>query len=209
MQETYNRYDNAGHLIASSLHMIDDKVNKTFQYLYDIDATGQQNRIRAFGDANGNSILVYNENHQLVIVNQGKGDGKDRAETSRYIYNADNQILSKIHDDGKHGVERMEYHYTNGNIEAQTGVDAEGKNQSKLDTGNYAFFQMLDDSHPGGVSHYTIRSGDTLQGIASAVYGTSSLWYLIADANGLTAESSLTEGNVITIPNTAQTGRID
>ncbi|MFZ6747114.1 hypothetical protein ACO0LC_28175, partial [Undibacterium sp. JH2W] len=41
------------------------------------------------------------------------------------------------------------------------------------------------------------------------VYGTSSLWYLIADANGLTAESSLTEGNVITIPNTAQTGRID
>ncbi|MFZ6770199.1 LysM peptidoglycan-binding domain-containing protein [Undibacterium sp. Di26W] len=209
MQETTNQYDAAGHLLASSLHMIDDKVNKSYQYLHDIDATGQENRIRAYGDANGSSSLVYNANHQLVTVNQGKGDGKDRAEITNYLYNADNQILSKIHDDGKHGVERMEYHYTNGNIEAQTGIDAEGKNQSKIDTGNYALFQMLDDSHPGIVSRYTIRTGDTLQSIASAVYGTSSLWYLIADANGLMADSHLIDGNVITIPNTAQTGKID
>ncbi|MES2039354.1 MAG: LysM peptidoglycan-binding domain-containing protein [Pseudomonadota bacterium] len=189
--------------------MIDDKVNKTYQYLHDIDATGQETRVRAYGDANGSSELVYNANHQLVTVNQGKGDGKDRSEITNYIYNADNQIISKIHDDGKHGVERMEYHYTNGNIQAQTGVDAEGKNQSKIDTGNYAMFQMLDDAHPGSISHYTIRTGDTLQSIASAVYGTSSLWYLIADANGLNADSSLTDGSVITIPNTAQTGKID
>lgn len=33
---------------------------------------------------------------------------------------------------------------------------------------------------------YTLQSGDTLQSIALQVYGDASLWYLIADANGLT-----------------------
>ena len=33
---------------------------------------------------------------------------------------------------------------------------------------------------------YTVQSGDSLQSIAQMVYGDASLWYLIADANGIT-----------------------
>jgi YD repeat-containing protein len=49
-------------------------------------------------------------------------------------------------------------------------------------------------------SRYTVQSGDTLQGIAASLWGDSSLWYLIADANGLSADSALTAGQGLAIP---------
>jgi len=40
-----------------------------------------------------------------------------------------------------------------------------------------------------------------LYSIAAAVWGDSSMWYLIADANGLTADADIASGQVIRIPN--------
>ncbi len=57
------------------------------------------------------------------------------------------------------------------------------------------------DAVDSASSSYTIAQGDTLQSIAQAVWGDSSLWYLIADANGLTAGSTLVAGATISIPN--------
>ncbi|HEY0303062.1 MAG TPA: LysM domain-containing protein, partial [Rhizomicrobium sp.] len=50
-------------------------------------------------------------------------------------------------------------------------------------------------------SSYTVGDGDTLQSIAAAMWGDAALWYLIADANGLTASSELAAGQTIAIPN--------
>jgi nucleoid-associated protein YgaU len=47
---------------------------------------------------------------------------------------------------------------------------------------------------------YTVRAGDTLQGIAAALYGDSNLWYRIAEANGLSGGASLTEGQSLNLP---------
>ena len=47
---------------------------------------------------------------------------------------------------------------------------------------------------------YTVRAGDTLQSIAYGIYGDSSLWYKIAQVNGLSAGSVLTEGQSINLP---------
>jgi nucleoid-associated protein YgaU len=41
---------------------------------------------------------------------------------------------------------------------------------------------------------YTVRSGDTLQGIAAALYGDGNLWYRLAEANGLSGNTALSEG---------------
>lgn len=59
---------------------------------------------------------------------------------------------------------------------------------------------------------YTTQSGDTLEGIALQVYGDASLWYLIADANGLTnrndrageRDSQLHAGARLNIPSAAK-----
>ncbi|MBN8811110.1 MULTISPECIES: GH-E family nuclease [unclassified Sphingomonas] len=47
---------------------------------------------------------------------------------------------------------------------------------------------------------YTVRAGDTLQGIALSIYGDSNLWYRLAEANGLTGASALVEGRTLTLP---------
>jgi len=50
--------------------------------------------------------------------------------------------------------------------------------------------QMTDGTLPNApqdnLGDYTLKAGDTLESIALQVYGDSSLWYLLADANGVT-----------------------
>jgi YD repeat-containing protein len=48
---------------------------------------------------------------------------------------------------------------------------------------------------------YTVRTGDTLQAIAQGAYGDSSLWYRIAEANGLASNNDLKVGQTLNIPN--------
>ncbi|MBC7286268.1 LysM peptidoglycan-binding domain-containing protein, partial [Hoeflea sp.] len=48
---------------------------------------------------------------------------------------------------------------------------------------------------------YTVRNGDTLQSIARAIWGDAAMWYLLADANGLTGSEALTADTVLTLPN--------
>ncbi len=49
-------------------------------------------------------------------------------------------------------------------------------------------------------SLYNVQAGDTLQGIAAQVYGDASLWYKIAQANGLSGSSALTQGQRLNLP---------
>lgn len=51
-------------------------------------------------------------------------------------------------------------------------------------------------------STYIVQQGDTLQSIANAVWGDASLWWMIADANGLTG-GKLTAGVSLTLPTRA------
>lgn len=56
-------------------------------------------------------------------------------------------------------------------------------------------------SAPGsGGGSYTVQRGDTLQGIAQAMWGDANLWYKIAEANGLGAGAALIEGQRLTLP---------
>ncbi|MDE2343520.1 MAG: LysM peptidoglycan-binding domain-containing protein, partial [Betaproteobacteria bacterium] len=45
-------------------------------------------------------------------------------------------------------------------------------------------------------NEYTVQAGDTLQSIAQDVYGNATLWYVIADANAISLDSS---GNAINL----------
>jgi LysM repeat protein len=47
---------------------------------------------------------------------------------------------------------------------------------------------------------YTVRSGDTLSGIAASLWGDASLWYKIAEANGLSGDGGLVAGETLRIP---------
>ncbi|MFJ1268653.1 pesticin C-terminus-like muramidase [Legionella lytica] len=47
------------------------------------------------------------------------------------------------------------------------------------------------DAPQDSIGAYTLKSGDSLESIALQVYGDSSLWYLIADANGISDRSAI------------------
>ncbi len=51
---------------------------------------------------------------------------------------------------------------------------------------------------------YTVRAGDSLPGIALALWGDASLWYKLAEANGLSGASALVEGRNLVIPHGVQ-----
>ncbi len=52
----------------------------------------------------------------------------------------------------------------------------------------------------GTDGRYSVREGDTLAGIAASVWGDASLWYLIAEANGLSGAESLPAGTSLIVP---------
>jgi hypothetical protein len=45
-----------------------------------------------------------------------------------------------------------------------------------------------------------VREGDTLQSIAQSLFGDAGLWYTIAQANGITGDFQLREGQILTLP---------
>ena len=49
-------------------------------------------------------------------------------------------------------------------------------------------------------SSWTVQNGESLRSIAHAVWGDSSLWYKIAEANGMSGDSGLSAGQVLTLP---------
>lgn len=66
-------------------------------------------------------------------------------------------------------------------------------------TGSYdAVNSYRQGSSAGG---YTVqRTGENLRGIAQALWGDASLWYKLAEANGLQADAALVEGQRLTVP---------
>ena len=59
---------------------------------------------------------------------------------------------------------------------------------------------VYDAAFPAGaVQPYTAQAGDALDSIAGALYGNSSLWYPLADANGLNRGETLKAGQVLRV----------
>jgi hypothetical protein len=75
------------------------------------------------------------------------------------------------------------------------GVDPNANKNGVLD-GNLQSHEPF-----GTLASHSVHAGDTLQSMASMYYGSSSYWYLIADANGLQGTETLKEGTTLTIPN--------
>ncbi|MBK6006911.1 LysM peptidoglycan-binding domain-containing protein [Ramlibacter ginsenosidimutans] len=103
----------------------------------------------------------------------------------------------------------------NGEVLGTYGVGVDPNNPASGANNNPNFANVVDfdfgyarvsasypSASPGA---YTVRSGDTLQSIAQTAYGDSSLWFRIADANGLASGNDLKVGQTLNIPNRVST----
>jgi len=75
----------------------------------------------------------------------------------------------------------------------------------QLRTATYANFDKsytpVSQTAQGAGSSYTVQeNGETLEIIAQRLWGDSSLWYLLAEANGLTGNETFNTGQVLMVP---------
>ncbi len=188
-----------------------DEVLK-FTYKYEYTDAGLQKSITATGDAKGSSKSTYDSNGLLIKVNLGKGDDEDQEsdEINTFLRDNDGRIIAATRDSGMkdESAETTHYLYALGYA---VGEYTDPANPT-INEGNYATVKSY---NPGlgensitfpetAVLWHTVEAGDTLQTLAARYYGSPDLWFVIAEANGLTGTEPLQPGSALLIPTTAQ-----
>lgn len=182
----------------------------------------QANNASAPGWAPGYSNFTYDANGHLRKVRDEVGK-RDLV----YVTDADGRILRRTETEYPNlmpaGVSRTRAYYfvagrpvgeasvTPGGADAGVTIDYAQQVASPcyakhIGPVNSADFdqnlQRIGPEYPGRSSgSYVVQEGDSLQGIALAVWGNANLWYLIADANGLGGDADLVAGMNLTLPN--------
>ena len=175
-------------------------------------------------DVNGNLKKVYDDggeqadkSRMITYWTDQQGQVLRRDELAQVRWGDNWQVL------GAGGDYKHEYYYLNGHRVGNVGndgvehVDYVQELAGQLGTGSddrYKIFKpistadfdenfvRIDNAYPGpAAGSWTVRSGDTLQSIASAVWGDATLWYILAEANGLKGGETLKAGQILTVPN--------
>jgi YD repeat-containing protein len=160
---------------------------------YGYDANGHLNFTGDSGQMSQPTLRTHN------FVNDASGNAlyayyayEGAPQTQANQVNGQRQLIVNGEVLGRYGL--MADHRFEGTPLAQNGPFFSA--QSDFSFG----YQPIDGNYPAGSpGTYAVGAGDTLQSIAKGAYGDASLWYLIADANGLSSNADLRTGQVLTI----------
>ncbi len=206
-------FDTDGNMLSYRFRYYDEgslEFTNTYRYSYVKTYTGEQvSSIIVDSDQDhtdtGETYNTYDIRGRLTrsqITETNSDNSRTGFSTKYFAYNADGQITGSYYRKyGESDAEIQTIFYSNGNKIADIG-DA-GINITPIQS------QYEAGGTPGS---YTVNVGDTLTNIAQALFGDASLWYVIAEANGLamgpTDRFTQTDaGRSLTIPNTNQTLR--
>jgi LysM repeat protein len=134
----------------------------------------------------------YDTDGNLVAINQTSGSG-NAAPTSSFVNDLFGQILEDSRTGGPNGDSTLKQLIVNGAVEGQYGSNSPSNF-------SLSYTRIADTSPAPEAGEYVVQPGDTLQSIALAAYGDQSLWYLIAQANGLSSDQDLHAGQSLVIP---------
>ncbi|WP_158253798.1 LysM peptidoglycan-binding domain-containing protein [Chromobacterium alticapitis] len=185
--------------------------------------TTQATNANAPGWKPGVSHLSYDANGHLKEVIDDKDDPVNGHRHLRYITDAQGVVVRREEIDQQSTYKKQDYYYVDGKQVGAVGNDgpvrgdfAQALAQAKLgsDKDQYRFGKAVSSADfdqnyepigpnnpaqaPGSV---TVRAGDSLQSLAGNLWGDRSLWYLLADANGLSGNEQLAAGQVLKVPN--------
>ncbi|WP_262880412.1 LysM peptidoglycan-binding domain-containing protein [Pseudomonas paralcaligenes] len=111
--------------------------------------------------------------------------------TKMFASNREGQFIASKRSDSHNG---QSYIYVQGREVANIGNASAPEITDTIE-------QITKDTFGLTPTNYVVSQGDTLQSIALQVWGDDSMWYLIADANGIVAGDELTPGDSLKIPN--------
>ncbi|MGH8043134.1 MAG: hypothetical protein ACREOX_00855, partial [Stenotrophomonas sp.] len=176
---------------------------------YEYDSQG---RIKIAYDVAGNRGFRYQTDGEGRILQRdeligGQVDGAGKvtgATNNRFhsYYLFDDRQVGNV---GNDGIDRIDYAKELAQHQADSGAKNDARHKRFTPVAGADFdsnYQPINSMYPGSApSSYLVRTGDTLQSIALALWGDSAMWYVLADANGLTAQDPLTPNTSLTVPN--------
>jgi LysM repeat protein len=162
--------------------------------LFDTYKEQQAKVTRTNGGSPGTTVNTYTERGELL---QAVGTGGNIF-TRKLAVNAEGQLTTRQEVSGT----AQSYLYYQGAALANVG------NASAAEVSD-TFTPISSIYHGSTPGNYVVNAGDTLSGIAQAVWGDSHMWYLIADANGLDPSATLTPGDSLKIPNVVSSTHSD
>ena len=178
------QYAADGSVITYKLHNHgDNAVTNTYSNDYIMTQTGRQvSRTTVTstqpGTAQGATLNSYDHRGRLTsstITEANKRGDKTGQSVKHFFYNADDQIIGSSYKRfGEDKAEVQSYFYHQGQSLANLGE--KGVNITPIET------EHLAGNKP---TSYTVVGGESLSNVAQSIYGDSSLWYVIADANAL------------------------
>jgi YD repeat-containing protein len=199
--ETTNSYVWADGEEASGITYTPNTAHPGTTYTTTYDYDGRGNLLEADIEDGTPRGISYYENVSGQIIESANSKGP---ESLYYFYNG--VQLGLVTNNGTNNVTFA------AGIADQTATPGTGfyLNGSSSPTPYAAFgTQFLQttalQNYPATPVTYTVQDGDTLESIAQAMWGDSSLWYEIADANGISDDSDLTTGESLIIPTDVST----
>ena len=145
-------------------------------------------------DANKNRYFVNDAQGKALLATMGNFDGKQGRGT---IAQAIAQAVARVGNTSK-----AQYFFSaNGQSIGSFGqlLNEESDFEASFDVNFTPVSEQFPASTP---SQLIVQKGDTLRSIAARVFGDASLWYVIAEENGLTnPDAALEEGTLLRIPN--------
>jgi hypothetical protein len=167
------------------------------------DVNGHVKQVHSFNEGTMSNTLqnaktlTYTSDQYGQVLRRDMMIGATLGLTQRYYY-LNGQLIGDISNNGPTNISYAEQLAQRGNPSGN--FFRYGKPVASADFDQN--YQPINADYPGAsASSYTAKDGDTLSSIARAVWGDSTLWYLIADANGLTNGDHIVAGQVISIPN--------
>lgn len=219
-------YDQAGVLRGYSVDVYDNN-NYKYTTTYKLDYILTDNYLQTTEHATSSTYLpdvrtpqagsterVYNVHGEMVEFR----DKKESKNNRFFAYNADGQVVTAVKGafttsaQGQQAL-RNALHRADNEVKAQHYFFANGQQVGSVgqltDENNYFLanfdlnFTPVSPGYPTAVpSQVVVQEGETLRIIALRIFGDSSLWYIIAEENGLTdPDAQLTAGTVLQIPN--------
>jgi len=175
------QYDAEGRLVAA----YDVAGNRGFSYQLD----GEGHILQRDELING----TYNPTTNTVV--------NASSNRSHSYYFMDGEQIGNVGNDGP---EYIDYAQELAQHEAQSSNrDDQHKRFTPVAFADFdSNYQPINSEYPSDApGSYIVHSGDTLPAIAQSLWGDSSLWWMLADANNLTLDSPLPPNSVLTVPN--------
>ncbi|MFV5536462.1 LysM peptidoglycan-binding domain-containing protein [Acinetobacter pittii] len=193
---------------------------QTTQYAYEWWDSAKQSKITTTVDGlKGETSLSYNINGHLSGFVDDKNAQNKRSAT--YINNSQGMVLQRNELINNTMNRYRNFYYVNGqrvgdlsndgpsredyvqNLQNNRATATQAKDFKPISSADFdQNFEPINAQYPSSAStSYVVNNGDTLQSIALSVWGDASMWYMLADVNGLSATDKLTAGQVLTVPN--------